>query len=118
MFRFRYGGGACSDPLLAKPHGITGARPKAAAAGGLSPRYVVPDPNDACYLPSRSSMTAANPRWLEELPLLKLERPVRMRALAFERGELVAPRCGQLHLPSLSCCCEALGASASCGVGS
>ena len=44
--------------------------------------------------------------------------PVRMRALAFERGELVASRCGQLHLPSLSSCCEVLGANTSCGVGS
>ena len=44
--------------------------------------------------------------------------PVRMRALAFERGELVASRCGQLHLPSLSSCCESLDVSASCGVGS
>ena len=44
--------------------------------------------------------------------------PVRMRALALERGELVASRCGQLHPPSLSSCCEALYASTSCGVGS
>ena len=54
---------------------------------------------------------------LGKLRLVKPEMPARMRALSFERGELVASRCGQLHLPSLSSCCEVLGTSASCGWG-
>ena len=77
---------------------------------------MVPDPNDACYLPSRSSMTAANPRWLEELPLLKLERPVRMRALSFERGEVgciamrpASPAVFELLLRSFRCQCVLWG---------
>ena len=66
---------------------------------------------EVTYWPSEHSQ-------LGKLRLVKLEMPARMRALSFERGELVASRCGQLHPPSLSSCCEALDASASCGVGS